>query len=91
MSTESPAVAPLCVDRKTAAALLGLAPKTLANQHVLGIGPPVVYVGTQSPRYLLEDIHAYLRSRRVAHSTEGDARGLTSRSLATRISNSDTE
>ena len=81
-NSESPAIAPLCVTRKQAAAMLGVASKTLANMHSLGSGPAVVYVAPSSPRYLIEDIHAYLRSRRVAHSTEGDARGLTARSSA---------
>lgn len=68
--------------RTAAASLLGIAPKTLANLATKGGGPPIIYVGPRSPRYSLSDLRTWKDARRVANTSEGDAKGLTARGSA---------
>jgi hypothetical protein len=47
-----------------AAVYIGVAPTTLKKWRVTGAGPPYVRVGSKVV-YMIEDLHAFLRARRV--------------------------
>jgi predicted DNA-binding transcriptional regulator AlpA len=46
------------------AELLGVHPSTLSRLRTTGDGPPVLWVTSNSPRYLHSDVVAWLKSRR---------------------------
>jgi predicted DNA-binding transcriptional regulator AlpA len=51
------------VDRRQAACLLGVSPRTLDRWHLLRIGPPRVTLGGRKVRYRLSSLDAWVRSR----------------------------
>ena len=51
------------VDRRHAARLLGVSPRTLDRWHLLRIGPPRVALGGRKIRYRLSSLDAWVRSR----------------------------
>lgn len=71
--------AAVLLTRAQAAARLSLSVKTLHNLASAGDGPPFLYITPRSPRYRVADLDAWIESRRVAHTTEGDAKGFTPR------------
>lgn len=52
------------LNSRTVAELLGVHPSTLSRMRLTGDGPPVVWVTPKSPRYLLDDVLAWIRSHR---------------------------
>lgn len=63
-ATDAPSLA---VNAKDAAAMLGVAPRTLANWRTLGIGPAFVRIGQVHSRtlYRVDDLRAWLDANRV--------------------------
>ena len=57
-----------------AASYLGLSPSTLAKMRLRGDGPAYSKSGPRVVVYAIEDLHAYLASRR-RHSTSEEVRG----------------
>jgi predicted site-specific integrase-resolvase len=54
------------IDEKTAAEVLGVAPKTLTRWRWARKGPPYVRIGVI--RYRLEDLDGYVQSNRVENA-----------------------
>jgi hypothetical protein len=57
----------IAVDTPTAAQMLGLAGKTLANWRALGVGPPAIkFPGRNGAvRYMVGDLYAWLERHRI--------------------------
>jgi predicted DNA-binding transcriptional regulator AlpA len=51
------------VDRRQAARLLGVSPRTLDRWHLLRIGPPRIALGGRKVRYHLSSLDAWVRSQ----------------------------
>jgi len=63
--------APLLLDTATAAAMLGLSPRTLEAMRARGGGPPYVRVSARCIRYRVADLEAWA-SAHVRRSTADD-------------------
>ena len=56
---------PLAVDPREAGRMIGLKPKTLERRRERGLGPPFVRLESGRIRYMVADLKAFLRERRV--------------------------
>lgn len=65
---------PPYLNRRDAAALLGISPRTLANLHSEQRGPLVVYVGARSPRYPVAALLSWWEARQSARGSGKDGR-----------------
>lgn len=63
--------APLLVDTASAAAMLGLSPRTLEGMRARGGGPPYVRVSARCVRYRVTDLEAWAAGL-VRRSTADD-------------------
>jgi Helix-turn-helix domain len=52
--------------QERAAALLGVAPRTLENYRARRIGPPIITISRRCVRYRLADLEAWIASKAIA-------------------------